>query len=252
MINNHFEIIVVGYNCKNWVLKCLQSVNNQIYRNFTCRIINDGSDDGTKEIIDNFILRNDNENQFSVIHNEVNNGNGFKNTLTLIDQIQDKDSTIITLDLDDFLSNNDVLSYLNNIYQDSNIWMTYGNAEAKDGSWKAIFNEVLDIYGYRNKKPFRWELSHLRSFKYKLFQKINRNDFKDITGEYYKYGWDCAFMLPCIEMSGPNHAKFIRDVLYNYNNTNSFSDWKQAPTLQIATAQEILAKPQYQPINSLD
>jgi len=33
-------------------------------------------------------------------------------------------------------------------------------------------------------------------------------------------------MYPMVEMSGPNHFKFMRDILYIYNETNPLNDHK--------------------------
>lgn len=55
-----FSIIMPAYNCENYIQKAIQSVLNQTYQTFELIIINDGSKDGTENVIkaiDDFRIR---------------------------------------------------------------------------------------------------------------------------------------------------------------------------------------------------
>ena len=46
-----FSIIIPVYNSSNYIIRCLDSIKKQIYNNFECIIIDDGSIDNTAELV---------------------------------------------------------------------------------------------------------------------------------------------------------------------------------------------------------
>jgi len=54
MIKPFFSVIIPTYNRKHFLEKCVRSVLSQTYPHFELIIIDDGSDDGTKELISSF------------------------------------------------------------------------------------------------------------------------------------------------------------------------------------------------------
>ena len=57
-VNKKVSVIMPAYNAEKWIKNAVQSVLLQSYSNFELIIVNDGSEDGTKEICESFI-RND-------------------------------------------------------------------------------------------------------------------------------------------------------------------------------------------------
>lgn len=53
-----FSIIVPVYNVEKYVIKCLESIQHQIYENYEVIIVNDGSLDNSEKIIKRFIKNN--------------------------------------------------------------------------------------------------------------------------------------------------------------------------------------------------
>ena len=45
------SIIVPVYNLENYIIRTLETIQNQTYKNFECLIIDDGSTDKTEEVI---------------------------------------------------------------------------------------------------------------------------------------------------------------------------------------------------------
>jgi len=98
--------------------------------------------------------------------------------------------------------------------------MTYGSyaffpIKRKGVEPSAYSKQVVENNLYRKDA---WRASHLRTFKYKLWKKLNYEDLK-INGEYLKYAYDQAIMLPLLEMSREK-ALYIQEVLHVYNRTN--------------------------------
>ena len=58
------SIIVPIYNVEAYIIECLTSIKNQTYSDYEVILINDGSKDNSKKLIEEFIL---NEKQFKLI-----------------------------------------------------------------------------------------------------------------------------------------------------------------------------------------
>jgi len=127
------------------------------------------------------------------------------------------------------------LKYLNEIYQDQNVWLTYGQYECDPvkygiGFAKDYAEEIKKNRDYRNE----FLATHLRTFYAWLFQNIKISDlvFDDV---FVTMTWDCAIMFPMLEMCGTRY-KFISKILYKYNMENPISDFKTDPTLMFFLA----------------
>ena len=62
-----------------------------------------------------------------------------------------------------------------------------------------------------------------KTFKYKLYKKIDHNDLKDKENNYFKSATDLALMYPMIEMSN-GRFKCVNEILYVYNHFHSESN----------------------------
>ena len=123
----HFKIIIPAYNVEDWIENALISVWNQDYDNFECIVSNDCSEDKTSEIIRDFISNNEAEEYF-VLYENVERRYALYNIHMMIREMNAEDEDVIVwLDGDDWLNGNDVLSRLNEIYEEENCWLTYGS-----------------------------------------------------------------------------------------------------------------------------
>ncbi len=53
-MNKKVGIVVPCYNASEYLEECLESIKNQLYRNFICVIVNDGSTDSSDRIINKY------------------------------------------------------------------------------------------------------------------------------------------------------------------------------------------------------
>lgn len=195
---------------KPFIVKCLDSIENNNYKNYEVIIINDGSND--IDIILDYIK---NKNNYALINFKENNGPAFSKW-TFINYIQKNmnkynyNDVVIILDGDDFI--NTYCCYLiNKTYQKYKCWFTYGNAT---GKW-CDFIMPSNIYKWTNIRKKKWIYNHPRSCKLFLLNYFKEDDFK-FNGNWLTKGTDRPFVFNCIEMSGRLRVQYINTILYNY------------------------------------
>ena len=242
--NHKFNFIVPFYNADKWISKCIKSVKNQKYNNFSCFLIDDMSDDRTVSVINKEISG---DNRFKLIKNTEKTyalGNIVK---TLVDEDISPEDVNIILDGDDWLSSYNVLSYLDRIYSETDCLMTYGTYVYYPNGQKGVEPseypaEVIKNNSFRSDK---WRASHLRTFKTKLWSNLDLNDLKNDNGDYYKTAYDQALMLPLLEMAG-SRSQYVDKVMHVYNRANPLNVDKVKQKLQFQTAQKIRSMKPYE------
>ncbi len=248
-MNIKYGFICCGYNCVQWVDQSIFSMLNQEYKNFKIICMDAQSSDGTYEKL---LIHQDNYPDVISVYRNTERKYQVENTMLAAKMAEDCD-VLITVDLDDFLAHSKVLNKLNEIYSDTNVWMTYGSYchfPYQDVSHLYHdYPEDVKIAG-TFKQYGRWLSSHLRTFKRKLFLNIPDNDLKNLKGNYIDMAGDAAFMYPMLEMSR-ERTKFIPDILYVYNKTNPLSEDRVDVKRQEAAAHEIKCKPINKRIESL-
>ena len=240
---NHFKIIIPLYNVEKWIDRCLGSVMSQNYKNFECIILDDMSTDKSVEVIRKTIKQ---DSRFTLIENKEK-ALALKNIYDGIKYSKpDGEDIIVTLDGDDWFENDNVLTRLNSIYNNDDCWITYGSYIEYPSNIKGKFarqapQNIINEGSYRKNE---WYFSHLRTFKYHLWNRIKKEDLLDSEGNFYPMAWDLSFMFPMLEMSG-NKSRYIDDIMYVYNLTNPINDHKVNHNLQQRLESEIRNKKPY-------
>ena len=232
-MRTHFKIIIPTYNAEEFIENALISVLNQDYDDFECIITDDCSSDDTAKLIQDFISDNAAEDYF-IFHQNTERKLALYNLHSMIQDMDAEDEDVVVmLDGDDWFSNNEVLSRLDQIYQEDKCWLTYGSyVQYPDGRNSSFHvseysDEILKSGDF--KKDPQWRASHLRTFKYKLARRLTKEDLSDEDGNYYEMTWDQAMMYPMMEMAR-ERVKFVSDVLYVYNDANPINDHKGRST----------------------
>jgi glycosyltransferase involved in cell wall biosynthesis len=248
--DKRFAIIICGYKNIDWFKKNLDSVFVQTYKNWYIIYTDDNSPDDTGNAVKNYYQSQGMSDQFILIQNKTRK-RALANIYHAIHLCDPRDVVVI-LDADDWLADKYVLEYLNAIYQDPNIWLTYGQFEeypsGKKGWCLPMPAEAVE------KQWFRYYThipSHLRTFYAALFHKIKREDLLYKNGDFFPMTYDFAIMLPMIEMARWWHFKFIDDILLIYNTANELNDHKVDEQLQRDIAALIRKKDRYEALQSL-
>ena len=247
---NRLNIIIPLYNVEKWIGRCLKSVQGQNYSNFRCYVVNDISTDNTDQKILNQIKDDD---RFVYINNKEKKY-ALKNIYdTIKDEEFDDENIVVLLDGDDWFASPSVLSKVNQTYNDKKCWVTYGSYVEFPSMKKGAFSQKIPQRTIKNKsyRSEPWRSSHLRTFKVKLWRKIEDQDFLcSKTGKFVKAAWDLAFMFPMLEMSG-SRAEYIPDIMYFYNRENPLNEDKVNHSLQLGEEAEMRSRESYDLLESI-
>lgn len=239
-----FVVVIPSYNNEQWCQKNLQSVFEQEYNNYRVIYIDDCSTDQTRNHVIKCIKQYNMNDKVLLISNAKRCG-ATENFYNAIHKCADNE-IVVVLDGDDWFAHSRVMAYLNDIYQDENVWLTYGQYQEYPTGQRG-FCEDFPLWVVQN-NAFRLfqnlPISHLRTFYAGLFKRIKREDLCDDNGNFLAMTCDKATMAPMIEMAGERY-RFINEVLYIYNNTNPISDHRVNHQLQINLMRKILANKPY-------
>lgn len=239
-----FVCIVPSYNNVRWYAQNLDSILQQEYTHFRVIYIDDCSNDGMSEAVQSYLTNAPAAQKVTYIRNLQRLG-ALANIITAVSACQPHE-IVLLVDGDDWLADRQVLNTLNSIYQDEQVWLTYGQYRRTSGpayGCRALPEHIIDHNSYRT---YDWVTSHLRTFYAGLFHLISLDDLRYADG-YFPMAWDLAMMFPMLEMAG-RHSRFIPQVLYVYNTENPLNDFKQNLKLQQSIDRLIRGKKRYKPL----
>ena len=243
IIGPQYHIVSPFYNAESYLPQCIQSIKRQKYENFQCTLIDDMSTDNSYEVARQLT---DSDDRFRVVKN-TNKKFALHNIVDAISSAnQNPEDVIILLDADDWFSSDFCLNHLNMLYSDDDCWMTYGSyvmfPHAIKGPEPSEYpKHIIDNNLYRSDV---WRASHLRTFRFHLWGKLDTEDLKDQDGNYYKMAYDQAIMLPLIEMSS-ERCKYVPEIMHVYNKANPLNVDKIKAQEQKQTALNIRKKSKY-------
>lgn len=241
-------IVTASYNNKDWYQRNLDSIFCQNYQNYKVIYVDDCSPDGTGDLVEKYVQEKMQQHRVTLIKNKKRIGSPLANQYPAIHSCNDKD-IIIIVDGDDFLAHPNVLTYINNVYSDYNVWLTYGQfVEYPSGVRGFCCPMPLNIVINNAFREYPNIPSHLRTFYAGLFKQIKKEDMM-LDGEFFKMTGDMGAMLPMIEMAR-DHFKFIREILYIYNSGTVLNEFKVSKDLQRKIDLIIRSRPRYAKISS--
>lgn len=211
-----FKIVIPCFNAEKYIINCIKSIQAQTEENFDVVIVNDASTDNTRDTALSMIS---NDSRFSLLNMKSNNG-AMSSIVSGINHLAPNDNDIIAIiDGDDMLNIRKALEIVNKTYKRSDCLITYGNFVTQDGKTinprigKRHQQRVIDQNLFR-KSP--WITSHLKTFKYILYSKVNQKDFRNSRGYFWDTCSDLALMFPMLEMAG-DRQEAISDPIYRYS-----------------------------------
>jgi glycosyltransferase involved in cell wall biosynthesis len=250
MIQNRFIIISTVYNKEKWIGFNVNSIKQQSYKNFLVVYAYDESSDDTLQELDKHRGKDD---RFHIVFNK-NKDSQISNFLYAyehmksLNQIEPED-IIVEVDADDWLLHPFVFDYLNQAYQNSNIWMTYGHyIEYPSGRVGGHFNMYLPDNNNIRENPFAY--SHLKTYKAWLFDKVPHEYLIDPrTGKYWRTTADFAMCMPMVEMAGKDRIIRFDQPMYVYNTSDELSSESKTNLTAQKEAERLIR--QFKPLEKL-
>lgn len=279
---NKIVLVSPGYNTIEVCEKNISTVLSQDYDNFDAVFIIDGSIDGTFEEFKNHmdlefietkvgvtgfcvdeyraIYKRKTNVKNLIVWNRKERVTALPNWIDATLEFCKTDDILVSLDGDDWLLNKKVFSYINEMYEQNNIWVMYGGCVWTDGrkftngSSCCSLPYLEDDFNHLRKTAFK--VSMMRTYKGGLFHKIKELDselssFKDSSGKFYESACDVALMYPILEMAGFERVKHNTKSIYVYNRENVINDDKVDQQKQWSVHSEILKKIPFNKISSL-
>lgn len=223
------SVVIPSYNNADWCQRNMESVFDQKYTNYRVIYIDDCSSDGTFDCVRSLVERLGQQDRTTCLRNK-------KRLFALANIYQavymcDDNDIIINLDGDDWFPHPYVFSYINEIYQDPNVWLTYSQyktyPDGQMGFAKPIPLEVVKKNDFRQTQR---STNQLRTFYAWLFKQIRKEDLL-YEDRFFPMTYDLAIMFPMQEMAG-ERFRFLSEILYVYNVANSLNDHKIDAALQ--------------------
>lgn len=223
-MDNKFVIVIGSYNNAQWVKQNIESVLSQTHKNFKIVYYNAASTDNTGDLVSEYVAK---DTQVALVTtNERHLKTWFFEQLENFHPINDNDIVCI-LDGDDFLANEDVLMYLNEVYNKTNCWMTYGGMIVWNGGesvQEAFPQNSLPPDEVFQKKLYRkdlWRYSHMRTCRGFLWKKLNKEDLKSKNDGNYMTLDDLSTVYAFLEMCPADKIFRVDQNIYIWNNSKA-------------------------------
>lgn len=218
-----FVVAICSYKNAEWAVKNLDSLFAQDYQNFRVIYVDDCSPDDTAAIVRAYCDEHNLHDRITIIANQTR-CRKMHNIYKAYHSCHD-DEIVVQLDGDDWFADNQALSYLNGIYQDNDVWITYGSYQDYPSGQRGYARDAPDwVWDKRLFRHWQWVYMPTRTFRAWLFKQVRLQDF--ITGcvprfksKFYPSSNDTAMMYPMLEMAG-RHGKYIDKILYIANRGN--------------------------------
>ena len=203
------SIIIPVYNAKNYLVRCLQSIISQAYKNFEVILVDDGSTDNSYEICQDIANK---DKRFIVVTQTNSGASSARNRGIEIA----KGEWITFIDADDYVEKSYLESLCINIENEKTLIIQgLKQVNSKGEDIKKIDFEYSKLSGSEVRKAF--DEKEIFEYAYtvaKLYNRdiINKHNIK--FNEQISYSEDMLFMLEYILHC--DFIKFVQGSLYNY------------------------------------
>jgi glycosyltransferase involved in cell wall biosynthesis len=239
-----FHVIINCGRCESFIGDCLASLQRQTRTDWRAQVTVDRDGDGT---FARAIETRGNDERIVITRNPVRLF-PMGNILAAIERsAAAPEDVIVILDGDDWLIDDRALDTIARAYDDG-CWVTYGswisNRPDRPGRLPAYPFDTRDF------REGPWLATAVRTWKKWLFDRIDRQDFRDMHGELLRVAEDLACMFPLLEMATTRRARHIAEPLMLYN---FLSDHDPGPGFARESDRMkawLRARPRYSPIHN--
>jgi hypothetical protein len=261
----HWRILVLGGEEGEWLGRCLRSIQQQ-QSDFSCHVLLDAPDGATQAQLGHLA----GDRRFHpAVWGERTGPLGM--LLEHLRQAPPRDNELLLiLEGGDQLVDGRVLRKLEAVYQEPDVWITYGNYMESYGEGEPQFlrdgliwdyratweqrqtmepewlvaatvrpwsDQVIAASSYRQERG--WNVGYPWSLRGQLWKQLPLEQLLSTSGQPYQAAWQMALLYPLLELSG-EHALCIRDRLVIHNGRKPV---RENPTLYLQEAEEIRSLP---------
>jgi glycosyltransferase involved in cell wall biosynthesis len=213
------HVLVTAYRLPAWRDRCLESIAAQTRAADGVLVVDDASPDpGYEAETSGFCAAHG----WAYHRNETNLRCPRNFAIGIPMLTAGPDDVVVLIDGDDWFPD-DALAQVAAVYDDPDVWLTYGSMEpwpdpAAAPRLPAPYpEEVIAANRYRQ---HRWPLfNHPITFRRRLWDYMADDEFLDSEGRWFRAAGDIATVIPLLELAGRHH-RFLPDVLYHYTTSN--------------------------------
>jgi len=215
MKETQFVFLIPAYNCRDEISQTLFSILAQSYKNWRVILIDDVSTDNTLAVAKRLIGRKLFREKFKFIRRDEKYGE-VRNTVEELANIKDEE-VVVRLDAGDWLTENDCLYMLNEIYKEYDAavcWTAHRWAYTTYG-----ISSQLSLEPNQSIYDHPWVTSHLKTFRAEALKKVNKKNFFDDEGNWIMIACDQAVFLPMMHLAIKEKLPlvFLPRICYHYN-----------------------------------
>jgi len=210
-----FVFLIPAYNCEKEIKQTLMSIFSQSYDNWRIILIDDVSTDETTRVAKELVNLLNHSGRTSFVRRQEKYGE-VRNTVEEIKFIADRE-VVVRLDAGDWLTDNDTLFYLNNVYKEHKpavCWTAQRWAYTSYG-----ISKQMSLQSNQSVYEHPWVSSHLKTFRAAALKKVNPKNFYDDEGNWIMIACDQAIFLPMMHLAIKDKQPlvFLPLVCYHYN-----------------------------------
>ena len=206
-----FCFITCSHNTRQFIHPNLDSIRTQNYPHYRVFYIDDASDDGSEEVLHEYKQRYPGM-PLSIYRNPQriwpagSRHRGY--------QLCEDDEICVLLDGDDWLTGNDCLRRVAEVYRKHpDTLATFGSMQGE--SWQY---RVWNCHYHRTEQQAYFP--HLRTVAARILKAVPVNYLKNADGRWLTMFTDYALLMSAVELIGHERYRFIRHELAFYNRHN--------------------------------
>lgn len=213
-----FVFVIPAHNNVETVEKLLSSILEQNYPDYRVIYLDGGSTDGSYEKALAYLKQHDPDHRVKVIR-KPSEANLAESYYHAVHSCAD-DDIIIHLEGKDWLSQPEVLTKLNQMYENPEIWLTYAQY-LEYPSFKKGYQRILPRKTLYRKKIHRapWVISPFKTYYAGLFKRIDIEE-NFYQGTFLSLESEKALLLP-MAREARWHVRFVPEVLYVHHKSHT-------------------------------
>lgn len=224
------SIIIPVYNVANYIIRCIDSVVKQTYRNIECILVDDCGQDNSIQLAEQYAKGYTGDINFKIIHHNINEGVATARNTGIMAATG---TFLFFLDSDDTITPDCISKLINLHIKYPNIDFAQGNAISKDGEISTYgCHYIIDEYIDNKEELYR----HLLSLQTTVpWNRLIKRKFVLENSIFFPDGkvWEDMFWIYFVAKYA-NAAAFTNDGTYvYYTNENSFMTIKTTRSQQL-------------------